>query len=187
MATIAYYRVSTHNQTIENQRLELSKVYNIDHEYMDEGVSGTVEAAKRDGFQAMLSFVRSGDTLLVVDLDRLGRDSIDVQTTVKSLQEKGVNVIVTRLGVDLSTDAGQLLVTILSKVAEMERRKMMERANAGRARAKAEGIHLGRKATVDPEQVMELRKTMSIAATAKALGCSPATVKRLQQAKRKAS
>lgn len=180
MATIAYYRVSTADQTVENQRIELNKTYNIDHEYVDDGVSGLIPTSKRPAFQQLLSFIRTGDTLLVVDLDRLGRDSIDVQQTVKHLQEKGVNIIVSRLGIDLSTDAGQLLITILSKVSEMELRKTLERANAGRVRAKQEGVHLGRKSTVNCDEVKELRKTMSIAETAKQLGISTSTVKRHQ-------
>lgn len=180
MATIAYYRVSTKDQTIETQRHELTKTYNIDREFFDEAVSGAIKGAERRGFAEMMAYLRDGDTLVTVDLDRLGRDSIDVQQNIALLKGKGVNVIITRLGVDLSTDAGELLVTILSKVAEMERRKTMERANAGRERAKAEGKHLGRPRAVDPEAVKELRRTLSIAETAKKLGISIATVKRSQ-------
>ncbi|MCR8923188.1 recombinase family protein [Dasania sp. GY-MA-18] len=181
MAIIAYYRVSTKEQTIENQRLELKTLYNIDHEYSDEAVSGSVKGKDREGFAAMLSFIRKGDTLVTVDLDRLGRDSIDVQQNIASLKDKGVNIIITRLGIDLSTDAGELLVTIMSKVAEMERRKTMERAEAGRRRAIAEGKHMGRKPSVDHTKVKELRASgLSIAKTAETLGVSTATIKRMQ-------
>lgn len=181
VAVIAYYRVSTSDQTIENQRLEIAKTYRVDTEFMDEAVSGTIAGLERDGFAKMTRYVRTGDTLVLVDLDRLGRDSIDVQTNIRTLKDKGVNVIVTRLGVDLSTDAGDLLVTILSKVAEMERRKMMERANAGRERARAQGVCLGRKPSVDAAEVVRLRKDLSIAATAEKLGVSTATIKRMQR------
>lgn len=180
MATIAYYRVSTDDQTVENQRLEL-KNYKIDKEFSDQGVSGTIEACKRPEFSKLMSYVREGDTVVTVDLDWLGRDSIDVQQTVKALQQQGVNIIVTRLGVDLNTDAGQLLVTILSKVAEMERKKILERANAGRLRAKAEGKHLGRPKATTADDVKKLRaEGKSIAETAELLSCSISTVKRLQ-------
>lgn len=182
MATIAYYRVSTDDQNIDNQRLELSKTYKIDKEFADTGISGTVEASKRPQFSKLMDYIREGDTLVTVDLDRLGRDSIDVQHTVKMLQERGVNIIVTRLGVDLSTDAGGLLVTILSKVAEMERKKILERTNAGRARAIAEGKHMGRPQTTKAEDVKKLRgQGKSISEVAQLLGCSVSTVKRLQK------
>jgi len=181
MATIAYYRVSTKDQTIENQRLELKATYNIDHEYFDEAVSGMVKGEDRAGFAEMLKFIRSGDTLVTVDLDRLGRDSIDVQQNIAALKSKGINIIITRMGVDLSTDAGELLVTIMSKVAEMERRKTMERATAGRVRAISEGVHMGRKPSVDHNKVKELRASgLSISKTAEKLGTSVATVKRMQ-------
>ena len=182
MATVAYYRVSTTEQSIENQRRELEKVYSIDREFSDNGVSGTVEAVERDGFAAMLNYVREGDTLLTVDIDRLGRDAIDVQQTITTLKAMGVNIIITRLGVDLNSDAGELLITIMSKVAEMERKKMLERQRAGIARAKAEGKYKGSKKSVDPVVVRKVRKTMSIAETAEHLNISVATVKRLQKA-----
>ena len=182
MATVAYYRVSTVEQSIENQRQELATIYSIDKEFSDNGVSGTIKAGDRDGFKAMLNYVREGDTLLTVDIDRLGRDAIDVQQTIGTLKSMGVNIIITRLGVDLSSDAGELLITIMSKVAEMERKKMLERQRAGIARAKAEGKYKGSKKSADPELVKETRKNMSIAETAEHLSISIATVKRLQKA-----
>lgn len=178
MAVVAYYRVSTADQSIENQRMELTKTYRIDREFVDEAVSGTVPGMDRPGFAAMMEWVRDGDTLVVVDLDRLGRDSLDVQTNIKELQRKGVNVIVSRLGVDLSTDAGELLVTIISKIAEMERRKMLERQRAGIARARVQGKHMGRPQKVTTEQVAECRAAgLSISKTAAKLGISESLVK----------
>lgn len=182
MATVAYYRVSTKEQSIENQRQELGKLYRIDREFMDNGVSGTIKAADRSGFLAMLNYIREGDILVTVDIDRLGRDAIDVQQTITQLKGMGVNIIITRLGVDLSSDAGELLITIMSKVAEMERKKMLERQRAGIARAKAEGKYKGSKKSADPAVVRKTRETMTIAETAEHLGISVATVKRLQKA-----
>ena len=139
VATVAYYRVSTKEQSIENQRMELEKVYHIDKDFSDNGVSGSVKAAERPGFLAMLTYVREGDTLVTVDIDRLGRDAIDVQQTIARLKEIGVNIIITRLGVNLNSDAGELLITIMSKVAEMERKKMLERQRAGIAESQGRG------------------------------------------------
>lgn len=178
MAVVSYYRVSTSDQTIENQRMELSKTYRLDREFFDEGVSGTVPGMERPGFAGMMEWVREGDTLVVVDLDRLGRDSLDVQSNIRELKRKGVNVIVTRLGVDLSTDAGDLLVTIISKIAEMERLKLLERQRAGVARAKAEGKHLGRPQKATAAQVAECRGSgLSISKTAEKLNISESLVK----------
>ena len=182
MAMIAYYRVSTADQCIENQRGELTATYKIEQEFIDDGISGTVKASERAGFAAMLTYIREGDTLITVDIDRLGRDAIDVQQTIAALKNKGVNIIISRMGIDLASDAGELLVTIMSKVAEMERKKMLERQRAGIARAKAEGKYKGSKKSVEPALIREARKTLSIADTADKFGISPATVKRLQKA-----
>jgi putative DNA-invertase from lambdoid prophage Rac len=182
MSNIAYYRVSTKAQTIENQRREIGSAYSIDHEFFDEAVSGTTKTLSREGFGAMVKFARSGDNLIVADIDRLGRSALDVQTTIENLQAKGVNIIVTRLGIDLSTDVGSLVATILSKIAEMERTKIMERANSGRERAKAEGVKFGRPNAAKPEEVKKLRaQGLSISEVARKLGIGTATVKRHQK------
>ena len=182
MANIAYYRVSTKQQTIENQRREIQKAYSIDHESYDEATSGSVGTGERAGFRDMEQFIRKGDNLIVADLDRLGRSALDVQATIERLQSNGVNIIVTRLGIDLSTEIGGLVATILSKIAELERSKIMERANSGRERARAEGVTFGRPKSADPVKVKELRKQgMSISEVATQLRISTATVKRLQK------
>nr|MDT0252028.1 recombinase family protein [Endozoicomonas sp.] len=138
MATVAYYRVSTKEQSIENQRQELSKEpYKIDKEFIDHGISGITQTEEREGFSAMLNYVRDGDTLITVDIDRLGRDAIDVQQIIAKLKGMGVKIIITRMGIDLDSDSGEFLITIMSKVAEMERKKMLERQLAGIARAKS--------------------------------------------------
>lgn len=182
MALIAYYRVSTTDQTIDSQRHAIEKIYNIEKSFADIGVSGTVETSKRQEFAKCLAYLRDGDTLIVWDLDRLGRDSIDVQLTIQSLKDKGVNCIVHMMGVDLSTDAGDMLITIFSKCAEMERKKILARTKAGREAAKDAGKHMGRPKATNMEQVIECRKEgLSIAGTAEKLNCSVATVKRLQR------
>ena len=181
MSVVAYYRVSTDDQNIENQRMELEKTYKIDKEFSDQGISGTVKTDKRSGFSAMLDYLREGDTLVTVDLDRLGRDSIDVQQTIASLKARGVNIIIARMGVDLNSDAGELLITIMSKVAEMERKKMLERQRAGIERARSEGKYKGKQSINDHKAVYDFRQEgNSISATAEHFSISPATVKRLQ-------
>ncbi|PXX92243.1 multiple promoter invertase [Marinobacter vulgaris] len=182
MANVAYYRVSTKQQTIENQRLEIKSAYNVDHEFFDESTSGSVKTSSRQGFHEMEQFIRNGDNLIVADLDRLGRSALDVQESISRFQKKGVNIIVTRLGIDLSTDVGSLVATILSKIAELERSKILERANSGRARAKAQGAVFGRPKVAEPSEVKQLRgQGLSIHDVAKKLSISPATVKRYQK------
>lgn len=98
MRHIAYYRVSTNFQSIEAQKDALTQAKLIVKEFMDEGVSGAIPAADRLGFAAMLGYVREGDTIYVYSVDRLGRDEIDVQTTIRAFLRKGVTVEVNGLG-----------------------------------------------------------------------------------------
>ena len=158
MSVFAYGRVSTNQQTAENQRLEIINAgFQIDYWFADEGVSGKVCAKQRPQFALMMDKIRDGETLVVSKLDRLGRDSIDVLQTVQSLAERNIKVIVLQLGnTDLSSATGKLLLTMLVAVASMERDLLIERTQAGLMRAKAEGKRLGRPSKTTPEQKAEI-------------------------------
>lgn len=184
---IAYYRVSTSDQSIEAQRNAMGGQF--DQEFRDEGVSGGTLAAERPGFAAMLAILRSGDTVYVYAVDRLGRDAIDVQATVRHLLERNVGVHIHGLGV-IAEGAGEIIVSVLSQVAALERRRIAERTEAGRHAARAAlaatgKTHrgkdsLGRPFAADAEAVREWRKAnaASIAETARKFNLSVATVKR---------
>ncbi|WP_191558518.1 recombinase family protein [Brevundimonas aurantiaca] len=191
MHRIAYYRVSTGDQSIESQRLALGG--DFDQEFSDEGVSGGTLAAKRPGFADLLSKVRSGDTVHVYAVDRLGRDALDVQATVRLLIDKGVTVDVHGLG-PIGRGVGELILAVLAQVADMERQRIKERTQAGRAAARAAleatgRTHrgkesLGRPMAQDAAAVVAWRRenAASIAQTARQFGLSPATVKRYSAA-----
>ena len=184
MATFGYGRVSTGQQTTENQRLELEKAgYSIEADFWfaDEGVSGKVCAMQRPAFCLLLGKIRKGETLVVSKLDRLGRDAIDVLQTVRMLGERGVKVVVHQLGAtDLTSAAGKLLLSMLAAVAEMERDFLVERTQAGLARAKADGVRLGRPSKTSPAQRIEMLKKIksgaSVSALAREYGISRASV-----------
>lgn len=187
MHRIAYYRVSTGDQSIDSQRLALGG--DFDQEFSDEGVSGGILAATRPGFAEMLSKVRSGDAVHIYAVDRLGRDALDVQSTVRRLIDMGVTVHVYGLG-PIGRGVGELILAVLAQVADMERQRIAERTQAGRAAARASleatgRTHrgkesLGRPTAQDAATVVAWRKEngASIAQTARHFGLSPATVKR---------
>ena len=187
MTRIAYFRCSSADQSIEAQRQALGNGF--EKEFVDEGVSGAVLAADRPGFAALLSYVREGDTLCIYAIDRLGRDALDVQATIRRLLEKGVTVDVRGLG-PIGRGVGELIVAVLAQVADMERQRIKERCDAGRAAAKsalaATGkthrgkASLGRPVAADRNEVQSWRKAnaASIAMTAAQFGLSTATVKR---------
>ncbi|WP_151448129.1 recombinase family protein [Lacisediminimonas profundi] len=158
MATFGYGRVSTKEQTTANQRLEIEQAgYQVDYWFADEGVSGKMQASARPQFAKLLQQVRDGETLVVAKLDRLGRDAIDVGGTIKTLAARNIKVVVLQLGnLDLTSAAGKLMLTMLSAVAEMERDLLVERTQAGLARAKAEGKRLGRPSKTNGEQRQQI-------------------------------
>lgn len=156
MATIAYLRVSTDDQTIENQKQQISEIYSVDHWYEDEATSGTTGALTRPGFKLMYDFVREGDTLIVVAVDRIGRDTIDLLQTVEALKAKGVRIISMREGFDLSTPTGEAMLTIMAALAKLELANLAERRAAGIRRAQAEGIHCGRPRKADAATVQRM-------------------------------
>lgn len=195
---IAYFRVSTSDQTIEAQRAALGGTF--DREFSDEGVSGSIPAAERPGFADLLKFVREGDTVFVYAVDRLGRDALDVQATVRALLNKGVGVHVHGLGLiergeGAGAGVGELILAVLAQIAAMERRRIKERCEAGRqaardSLAKTGRTHrgkesLGRPFKAAPDEVRAWRekngqdgKQASIAKTARHFQISTASVKR---------
>lgn len=184
--TFAYCRVSTADQTTANQLHEVRIAgYEIaDRHVFADTISGSSQASQRPQFAAMLNKLDDGDCLVVTKLDRLGRDAIDIQQTLRHLEEMRVAVVVLALGnIDLNSTAGKLIVGVLAQVAEMERDLIVERTQSGLARAKAQGKRLGRPATADASEVRRLRhdEGKSIAETAQELGLSVSTVKRLQK------
>lgn len=192
MHRIAYYRVSTGDQNIEAQRAALGG--DFDQEFRDEGVSGATPAASRPGFSDLLAKVRSGDALHVYAVDRLGRDALDVQATVRRLIEMNVTVHVHGLG-PIGRGVGELILAVLAQVADMERQRIAERTKAGRDAARmslaATGrTHRGKESLGRPSAHSAAAVALwrrengpsgegaSITETARHFGISPATVKR---------
>lgn len=187
MSRIAYFRVSTADQSIESQRQALGGTF--DREFSDEGVSGATPAKERKGFAALLDFIREGDSLHVYAVDRLGRDALDVQATVRLLLTKGVEVHVHGLGV-IAKGVGELILAVLAQVADMERQRIIERTAAGRQAAR-EALErtgkthkgkasMGRPHAADPAVVRAWKEAQgaSIAKTAEHFGLSVSSVKR---------
>lgn len=190
--TYFYCRVSTTEQTTANQVESFkAKGYEVKEGFVvEETVSGAVCAMERKGFRAMVEHkLMEGDTLVVLKLDRLGRDNIDVQQTIDLLLKKGIRVHCLDLPTkDLSTSEGKLMLAMFAAFAAFEKDRIRERTIEGQARAKAQGKTIGRPSKVSSEKVAELRKGgLSISATAKQLSVSEATVKRLYAAYKKQS
>ena len=184
MRIFAYCRVSTTEQTTENQVIAIrQKGYEVfDSRTVSETVSGSVEAMKREKFKMLINHqMEKGDMLVVLKLDRLGRDNIDVQSTINLLTDKGIKVVCLDLPVaDLSSAEGKLMLQMFSAFAEFERNRIRERTKEGLERAKAEGRKLGRPVAKTTTLSVQAKKAEGLSQfkTAEILGLGIATVKR---------
>lgn len=179
----AYARVSTVEQLTENQREQIAQAgYQIEaRRFVEEKVSGSVPAAQRLGFHKLLDRMEPGDTLVVTKLDRIGRDSIDIQQTVRHFATHGMRLVVLQLGnLDLTSSAGELMIKVLAAIADFERDLIIERTQAGQARARAEGKHMGRPPSTNAEQREIIRRRLdageTVSAVAKDFAVSRATI-----------
>ena len=187
MSRVAYYRVSTGDQSVEAQRHALGGSF--DREFEDVGVSGAVQAEKRPGFGSLMSYIREGDTLCIYALDRLGRDALDVQAMVRKLLDMGVTLDVRGVG-PVGRGVGEIVVAVLAQIADLERQRIKERCDAGRETAKAAlkatgrthrgKASLGRPTAADAKAVVAWRQAngASIRQTCEQFGISKATVAR---------
>jgi putative DNA-invertase from lambdoid prophage Rac len=183
----AYCRVSTNDQTTENQVQEIAAAgFTVAKQrIVSETVSGSVAALERQGFAKLLDKLESGDVLVVTKLDRLGRNAMDVRATVERLEESGVKVHCLALGgVDLTSPAGKMTMQVINAVAEFERDLLIERTNAGIKRAKAEGKAFGRPSALtvaQQEKVKEqIKAGVAVAQIAKAFDTSRQTIMRVR-------
>jgi DNA invertase Pin-like site-specific DNA recombinase len=168
MAVFGYGRVSTKDQTTENQRFEIENTHKLDFWFADHGVSGSTIALQRPEFGKLLQKIRDGETLIVSKLDRLGRSAIDVGSTLRILEQRNITVIVLQLGLlDMTSPVGKAMLTMLSAIAELEKDLLIERTKAGLERAKKEGKKLGRRPKLgcndrsEVEQEFKLGKTIT--------------------------
>ncbi len=185
----AYCRVSTSEQTTENQALEIAAAgFNVTKQRtIAETISGSVAARERQGFDRLVNKLEGGDVLVVTKLDRLGRNAMDVRATVEALAGMGVRVHCLALGgADLTSPAGKMTMGVINAVAEFERDLLIERTQAGLARAKSEGKTLGRPQSLGVEQVQSVRARLAsgeaVAALARAFTTSRQTIMRVRDA-----
>jgi putative DNA-invertase from lambdoid prophage Rac len=187
--TFAYARVSTADQTTANQLREIESAgFAVDkRRVVAECISGSVSANQRPGFAKLLDRMEEGDVLIVTKLDRLGRNAMDVRSTVEALAVRGIRVHCLALGgVDLTSAAGRMTMQVLNAVAEFERDPLIERTNAGIARAKAEGKPMGRPSALSHAEQAEVLKRLSdgasVSAIAKQYSTSRQTIMRIRAA-----
>jgi DNA invertase Pin-like site-specific DNA recombinase len=180
---LGYARVSTEHQSLDQQTdalatagVETSRIYS-------DKLSGTSTRQQRPGLAALLDYAREGDAIVVVGIDRLGRNAAEVMTTIRDLGERGIVLRSLREGIDTSNASGRMVAGVLASLAELELELGKERRTAARDARRARGQSIGRpKALTDDKAALARRmhesgeSATTIAAT---LGVSRATVYRV--------
>ena len=150
---IGYLRVSTREQTTDRQADGLRDL--CDQLFIEE-ISAV--AAQRPVFEQVLSTLRAGDTLLVWDLDRAFRSTIDAVMTAETLRARGVQLKIVSLNIDTATPEGELYYTIIAAYAQFERRMLSRRTREGMQAAKMRGTKLGPRYALDEETIIDAHR-----------------------------
>jgi DNA invertase Pin-like site-specific DNA recombinase len=176
-----YARVSTHGQVTDRQTDAL-RLAGVDeaHLYVDQLSGSTL---RRPALDKLLAHLRPGDTVVIQSLDRLGRNTRQLLEWVDDLSDRGVHLRILQLGVDSSTPAGKMVLTVIAALAAMEREVLIERTKDGIASAKARGRVGGRPSSLSGfqrEEALRLSKSgRSTGDLASLFGCSPRTIRRI--------
>jgi len=185
-----YVRVSTDQQTVENQLRDLREVgerlgWTITEVITDEGISGAKGRDQRPGFDRLLKGIarREFDLIAAWSVDRLGRSLRDLVVFLDEVRDRGIDLYLHQQGVDTGTAAGRALFGMLSVFSDFERSMIRARVIAGLERAKSTGKRLGRPPT-SPLKVEKVKKLLgagaSLRAIARATNLSPAMVSKIK-------
>lgn len=179
---LGYARVSTGHQSLD-QQIDALRAVGVDtaRVYSDK-LTGTSTKEQRAGLGALLDYARQGDTIVVVGIDRLGRNAAEVMLTIRQLGEGGIVLRSLREGIDTANATGRMVAGVLASLAELELELGRERRAAAKAARKSRGLPIGRPRALGAHQIEmaeQLRAAgQPIPVIAKTLGVSRATLYR---------
>jgi DNA invertase Pin-like site-specific DNA recombinase len=180
---LGYARVSTGHQSLDQQVDALTDAGVDDARVYTDKLSGTSTREQRPGLAALLGYARAGDAIVVVGIDRLGRNAAEVMATIRELGERGMVLRSLREGIDTSNATGRMVAGVLASLAELELELGRERRTAAREARRARGQAIGRPKALDTSKAalaQRMHATGESASTiAAALGVSRATVYRV--------
>jgi DNA invertase Pin-like site-specific DNA recombinase len=164
-----YTRVSTLDQTIDNQLIELrdycSKMgWEIVKEYADEGLSGALSRDKRPALNSMIkdAYRKRFDLVVCWDISRLGRSMKELIMFLSDMKDRDIGICSVRQGFDTSTTMGEMMFQFVGILSSWEREMIRERTIAGLDRAKKEGKTLGRRKVINDEIASRIGKLRSV-------------------------
>ena len=178
MALVGYARVSTREERqVLDRQIDALTAAGCE-KIFDDRLSGVL--ADRPGLAACLAYLRAGDVLTVLDLDRLGRRARDLIGMIEDLEKQGVAFKALNSPMDTTTPAGRAFLQIQAAVAEMERNLIRQRVNEGLTAARARGRQGGRPRVMTPERLrfaqhLMADKTRTIPQICRELGDIPSS------------
>ncbi|NTY59097.1 recombinase family protein [Mycolicibacterium sphagni] len=180
---LGYARVSTGHQSLDQQLDALAAAgVEPDRIYTDK-LSGNSAREQRPGLAALLDYARPGDAIVVVGIDRLGRNAAEVMQTIRELGECNIVLRSLREGIDTSNATGRMVAGVLASLAELELELGRERRTAAREARRARGQAIGRPKALDPAKAALARRMQAsgepVTTIATALGVSRATIYRV--------
>lgn len=179
---IGYARVSTTSQSLDAQTDALAAAGVDPSRMYSDQLSGSLRRAQRPGMDALLGYARPGDVIVVVGIDRLGRDAAEVMTTIRELTERGIVLRSIREGIDTGNATGRMIAGVLASLAELELELGRERRSAAREARRARNQPMGRpRALTDAKRDQALKLVAageSVVAIAKTFGVGRDTIYR---------
>ncbi len=179
---LGYARVSTGHQSLDAQTDALTAAGVDPARVYADKLTGTSTREQRPGLAGLLDYARPGDTIVVVGIDRLGRNAAEVMLTIRDLGESGIVLRSLREGIDTSNATGRMVAGVLASLAELELELGRERRAAAKASRKARDLPIGRPRTLSADQIALAERMRAsgepVPVIARALGVSRATLYR---------
>ncbi|WP_418001551.1 recombinase family protein [Mycobacterium sp. PDNC021] len=180
---LGYARVSTGHQSLDQQVDALTAAGVVTSRVYSDKLSGTSTREQRPGLAALLDYAREGDAIVVVGIDRLGRNAAEVMSTIRDLSERGIVLRSLREGIDTSNATGRMVAGVLASLAELELELGRERRAAAREARRARGQAIGRPKALDGAKSALAQRMYSAGESAgtiaSTLGVSRATIYRV--------
>ncbi|HME75316.1 MAG TPA: recombinase family protein [Mycobacterium sp.] len=180
---LGYARVSTGHQSLDQQLDALTAAGVEPNRVYSDKLSGASTREQRTGLAALLDYARPGDAIVVVGIDRLGRNAAEVMTTIRDLGERGIVLRSLREGIDTTNATGRMIPGVLASLAELELELGRERRASAREARRARGQHIGRPKALDVKKAVLAQRMHangeSASTIAHTLGVSRATVYRV--------
>lgn len=185
---LGYARVSTGHQSLDAQTDALTAVGVEPNRVYRDKLTGTSTKEQRPGLAALLDYAREGDTIVVVGIDRLGRNAAEVMLTIRDLGERKIVLRSLREGIDTSNATGRMIAGVLASLAELELELGRERRSAAKAARKSRGLPIGRPSKLTADQIRQAEQLRAsgepVPMIAQTLGVSTPTMYRVLAEKR---